>query len=315
MNSKKRVLVIGDIMLDHYIYGNSHRLSPEAPVPVVNFDREEFMLGGCGNLLRNLDAFQVETTLITVVGSDDSAYSISKELSMLKFSKLVLMRSDNRRTTVKQRIISRQQQIVRVDTESDHELSIQEETDLLFFLKQEVSDCQLVVISDYAKGVITESSSRLIIQICNDLGVEVFVDPKKRDFSCYANSTLVKPNLLEAESSIGKSLSTIDDFRSAANFLKATYGIGTVLITLGAKGVYCASKEEGFFPGFKVNISDVSGAGDTFLAAFVYCYIRGWSTEEAVRFANCAASIVVQRFGSVVTSVDEVLKKLEDGKS
>ena len=112
-------------MLDHYIYGNSHRLSPEAPVPVVNFDREEFMLGGCGNLLRNLDAFQVETTLITVVGSDDSACSISKELSMLKFSKLVVMRSDNRRTTVKQRIISRQQQIVRVDTESDHELSIQ----------------------------------------------------------------------------------------------------------------------------------------------------------------------------------------------
>jgi D-beta-D-heptose 7-phosphate kinase/D-beta-D-heptose 1-phosphate adenosyltransferase len=311
--NSSRVLVVGDVMLDHYIFGNSSRLSPEAPVPVVVFDTEDFMLGGCGNLLRNLDAFEIRTTLITVVGLDSFGERISEELSKLKHNKAVLIKSAQRRSTSKQRIISRQQQIVRLDSESTMNLSEEEESDFLMTFRHELNSCDLVVISDYNKGVISETLAEKLISLCNVSGVDVFVDPKKKSFACYSKATLVKPNLLEAELAIGQQLDSILNIGQAARRIRENYQIPNIVITLGSRGVFYLSDEEGFVNGLEVKIADVSGAGDTFLAGLVYGHIRGWCILDSVKFSNCAASIVVQNFGSVVTSVKDVNKLLNDG--
>jgi D-beta-D-heptose 7-phosphate kinase/D-beta-D-heptose 1-phosphate adenosyltransferase len=307
--NKFKVLIIGDLMLDHYIFGDSKRLSPEAPVPVVVFEHEDYMLGGCGNLSRNLKAFNIECGLISLIGDDFSGKLVTTELEKLGIGTNNLVVSRTRPTTVKKRIISRNQQIVRVDTEAVVDLSLEEEAELSVIFLNNYLQYDLVVISDYSKGVITNKLSSIIIENCKKKRIKVFVDPKKKDFKSYSFATLVKPNLYEAELVFGKKIDSIELLKEAADEIKSNFGIGTIVITLGPKGIFYSSDNYGLVPGIDVSISDVSGAGDTVLASLVLCECLGLSLKDSVRFANVAASIVVQNFGTTVTTIENVLNQ------
>jgi D-beta-D-heptose 7-phosphate kinase/D-beta-D-heptose 1-phosphate adenosyltransferase len=309
---KFKVLVIGDLMLDHYIYGNSKRLSPEAPVPVVVFEKEDYMLGGCGNLFRNLNAFNLECGLISVIGDDYSGKIITTELNKLNIETTSLFVSERRPSTVKKRIISRNQQIVRVDTEETEDLSDLEEKMLINQFCSEYLNYNLVIISDYSKGVVSNNFSSMIIEKCNQNGIKVFVDPKKQDFFSYSNASLIKPNLAEAELAYGKRIDSLELVKDAANFIKSKFSIGTVVITLGSKGIFYSSDTSELIPGIDVSISDVSGAGDTVMASLALGECFGLKMNESVIFANTAASIVVQKFGSSVTNIKDVLKHINN---
>ncbi len=306
-----RVLILGDLMLDHYIFGYSKRLSPEAPVPVVSFESERFILGGCGNLLRNLRSFGVDCGLLSVVGEDNEGRILLDHLNKLEVDVSGVFTSKSRPTTLKKRIISGHQQIVRLDTESTEDLSDDEESFVLNKFSNDIHHYNLVVISDYSKGMI---SSRLISQVikeCAKLGTKVFVDPKKIDFSSYANISLIKPNLFEAELAFGKRINTPQLMEEACKFFISNFFIDSVVLTMGDQGIFYSTREEcGMIDSYKVNISDVSGAGDTVMASLVLCLALGMNMKEAVSFANAAASLVVQKFGSEVTTVEEVLKQI-----
>jgi len=310
-----KVLVFGDVMLDHYVFGNSHRLSPEAPVPVVVFEKEEHMLGGCGNLYRNLKAFNLECGIISLIGEDYSGKIIADKLNNLSTIKPSLYVSEFRPTTLKKRIISRNQQIVRVDTENSENLSALEESELFKLFCSEYLNYDLIVISDYSKGVVGESLCSKIIEKCRHKGIKVFVDPKKQDFSCYANASLIKPNLAEAQLAYGRKIDSLKSLKDAAKFIKSKFFIDTVIITLGSEGIFYSSDKDELISGFDVNISDVSGAGDTVMASLILCECMGLTVRDSVRFSNAAASIVVQKFGSTVTNIESVLKQMDYEKN
>ena len=297
-------------MLDHYIFGDSKRLSPEAPVPVVVFEHEEYMLGGCGNLVRNLRAFNIECGLISLTGDDYSGKLVMAELEKLGIGTDNLVVSKTRATTVKKRIISRNQQIVRVDRETVTDVTFEEEAELVDIFLNTFLKYNLIVVSDYSKGVITKKFSSIIIESCKKNNVKVFVDPKKQDFKCYSFSSLVKPNLHEAELVFGKKIDSLELLKEASNMIKSNFGIDTIVITLGPKGIFYSSVNEGLVPGIDVSISDVSGAGDTVMACLVLGECLGLSLKDSVKFANVAASIVIQKFGSSVTTIENVIKQL-----
>jgi len=313
--SNPRVLVLGDIMLDNYLYGDASRLSPEAPVPVVNYTRQELMLGGCGNVIKNLVEFGINTGIISVVGRDSIGAIIEKQLISLSVDIQGLIKSENRPSTEKMRVIAQNQQIVRFDREATFDIDEMEVSQLKKEFDLMILDYDLVLISDYSKGVLTDAFCRYVISRCNDLKKLVMVDPKISNFNKYSGAFLVKPNLAEAKLISGSRLDSVDELISATNFIRAEHNINSVVITMGSKGVFYNFGPHGKVDAHRVGVYDVSGAGDTFFAALTLCIILGVRLSDAVIFSNAAASIVIQKFGSQVTSIDQVLKFLNDEKN
>ncbi len=312
---KYKVLVVGDIMLDNYVFGNSNRLSPEAPVPVVNFISERTMLGGCGNVLRNLNSFDLSYDILSIIGDDLNGKKLQNELINLGVDLKGVIICKNRPTTEKKRIISGTHQLVRIDTESTDDISSFEEDKLLDRFFKIINGYNLVILSDYAKGVLTKKVCFEIINKCNSLGIKVLVDPKSNDFSKYAKANLIKPNLSEAQAVIGKKISSQESMIETSNYLKKRFEIENIVITLGEKGIFYSSNENGIVSGIKTSIFDVSGAGDTVLASLALCLCLSLSLKDSVVFANAAASLVIQEFGSEVTTIDKILNQLNyEGK-
>jgi D-glycero-beta-D-manno-heptose-7-phosphate kinase len=235
----RRITVIGDVMLDRFMIGRVARISPEAPVPVVVFDHEEIRLGGAANVAHNLRALGGAVDLIGVVGDDDSGAQLKGELAARGIHATGLITDPQRRTTTKLRVVTtRNQQVSRIDFESDHEVGTEIEEALAQQIQSRARAAQVVLVSDYQKGVITRRSMAQVLTFAHASGLPVIVDPKVPHIDYYAGATLVTPNHVEAESATNSRISTNDDARRAASTLRQRIGVESVLITRGEHGMW-----------------------------------------------------------------------------
>jgi D-beta-D-heptose 7-phosphate kinase/D-beta-D-heptose 1-phosphate adenosyltransferase len=308
--TENKILVIGDIMLDVYQYGKCSRISPEAPVPVIDFSKEDKMLGGAGNVLRNLVSFGAKCEIISVVGEDLSGALVSEQLDELQIESKLLIVDRSRKTTEKCRIVCSGQQLIRVDKEDRHPLDIQIENDIIDYVRNNINDYKVIVFSDYSKGVLTEKICLEIINIAKTNNILTLVDPKGSNFKKYKNIDLIKPNLKEAEILIGKKINSRDEIMSACEELKEFLECKQVVITLSEDGIALLDVEFEIVPTVSCPVFDVSGAGDTVLASIAFCLLHNFSLLDSSKFANTAASIVIQKFGAQTTTVKEVINEI-----
>lgn len=304
--SKPRILVVGDVMLDHYLWGKCERISPEAPVQVVDIQRESTVLGGAGNVASNLISLSSHVSVISVVGDDSNG----KELLNILYSKGASIQGivvqEGRKTSKKSRVIASHQQVVRYDSESKEYITSSCEEELLVRFNDSLTSVDLVILSDYGKGVLTPYVTREIIAFAKKQHIPILVDPKGVDYSKYSGATLITPNKKEA--SIATKIEIIDDesLQKAGYFLKESLGLEYAIITLSEDGIAVFGRDFIKMPTVAREVYDVTGAGDTVLAALGYALASGASIQEAASFANSAAAVVVGKLGSATVTLDEV---------
>ncbi|HVY12034.1 MAG TPA: D-glycero-beta-D-manno-heptose-7-phosphate kinase, partial [Alphaproteobacteria bacterium] len=306
------ILVVGDLMLDRFIYGQVDRISPEAPIPVLRFQRETAMLGGAGNVVRNLVSLGQQAELIAVIGSDTAGFEIAKMFSPEPRITPHLLSDASRPTTIKARYIAGVQQVLRCDHEQDEPISANLEEQAIMRLRMALSGCAVVVLSDYAKGVLTPKLIRACIDEARAAKKPVIVDPKIRDYARYRGADVVTPNRKELAEASNMPVSTVEECIAAAKSLIEKFGFGAVLAKLGGDGV-CLVRAKGEPSHFKATareVYDVSGAGDTVVAAFATALAAGFNMDEAAMLANEAGSIVVGKIGTATVTVDELIKGL-----
>lgn len=308
MNSllAKKILVVGDIILDHYIYGSVNRISPEAPVPIVKFTNEKWLLGGAANVANNLSSLKCNVTLAGFIGNDKTGSKIKELIKSAGITDSLYL-SPDRKSTIKSRIISKNHQLLRIDSEDIEEISKSQESNFFEKIKYEIKEFDCIIISDYAKGVMTKSLTRKIIDTANSKGVKVLVDPKNPPFEKYKGAYLIKPNKKEAKNETGISIENIDQFAIAADRIKRVTSCDVVIITLSEDGVGISHKDfTKLIPTKAIEICDVTGAGDTFIATLAYAITHGKSILESCELANRAASIVIGKPGCVSIEYTEI---------
>ena len=312
--ARTRVICVGDVMLDHYIRGRVERISPEAPVPVLHVEGEESRLGGAGNVVRNLHALGAETCFISVTGSDTAGREISRMMAALGNAEAHLLAAKKRVTPVKTRYIADNQQLLRADQERVEPLGAELRADLLAQLKSALGHYQLVILSDYAKGVLGGGLAEDIIKAARDAGRPVIVDPKGGDYSIYRGATLLKPNRRELGLAAGGALDGDDEVVAAALDQMKRHGFSAMLVSCGKDGMILVEAKD------KVHrllaeareVYDVSGAGDTVMAALAAALAAGASLLDAATLANAAAGIVVGKVGTAVVEAKELSSALLD---
>jgi D-beta-D-heptose 7-phosphate kinase/D-beta-D-heptose 1-phosphate adenosyltransferase len=304
---EKKVLVIGDIILDIYQYGKCNRISPEAPVPVIDFSNEEKMLGGAGNVLKNLVSFGAMCDIISVIGEDFSGSIVLEKLKDLKVSSKLLIIDKTRRTTEKCRIVSSGQQLIRIDKEDKHPITIEIEDIVINYVNDNLNYYDVIVFSDYLKGFLTDRICNEIIKLAKSNNIITLVDPKGANYKKYKDSDLIKPNLKEAELLIEQKIQTEDDIKIACMKLKNLLNCKNVVITLAEKGIAFFDDTFDIIPTQSCQVFDVSGAGDTVLASLAICLKQKYSLYDSCFFSNKAASVVIRKFGSNTTTIKEVI--------
>lgn len=304
----RRITVFGDVMLDRFVIGRVSRISPEAPVPVVVFDHEEWRLGGAANVAHNLRALGAAVDLIGVVGADEAGTQLKNELAAKGIHATGLITDLERKTTTKMRVVTtRNQQVARVDYESDHEAGPAIEEALAAQVEMRAKSAQVILVSDYQKGVVTRRSMAQVSGYGQSAGIPVIVDPKVPHIDYYAGATLVTPNHVEAESATNIRIESHEDARRAAEALRKRLGIENVVITRGEHGMWLSHAGiDGYLPASAREVADVTGAGDTVIATLALAIAAGATMAEAARLANEAASIVVGKFGASTVSQDEL---------
>lgn len=298
---KARVLVVGDVMLDRYWFGDVHRISPEAPVPVVKVERSDERLGGAANVARNAAALGAQTTLLSVVGDDEPGQTIKRllEESGIRTSLHV---DSAYKTTIKLRVIGRQQQLLRIDFEESpsHEVL----TGKLEEFRRHLDDTDVVILSDYGKGGLTHIAD--MIAAARDAGVKILVDPKGDDYTRYAGATMLTPNRGELLQVVGR-WSSEADLARRANALRETLELEALLLTRSEEGMTLFRREGALNFDVEVReVFDVSGAGDTVIAALGVLLGGGVDMPEAVGMANRAGGIVVGKLGTAVVTPEEL---------
>jgi len=305
-NKRPKIAVVGDFMIDHYIWGSCERISPEAPVQVVGVSYESTLLGGAGNVINNLIALESEVSVYTVLGKDDNA---QKAIQLLEESGAIcqaIINEATRKTTRKSRVIASNQQIIRLDDESKTDISSHSAKGLLDELKKYIRDYDAILLSDYNKGVLTVQLTQDIISLAKSHNLLILVDPKGKDYSKYRGATLLTPNKKEA--SLATDIEIIDSpTLKAAGFkikddLDLTYGV----ITLSEEGIAIFDDEFYMIPTVAREVFDVTGAGDTVLASLGVALSSGLSITEACEFANKAAAVVVAKVGSATATLNEI---------
>ncbi|HUY68465.1 MAG TPA: D-glycero-beta-D-manno-heptose-7-phosphate kinase [Alphaproteobacteria bacterium] len=307
-----RVLCVGDVMLDRYVYGQVERISPEAPIPVLHTQREAVTLGGAGNVVRNIVALGSVADLIGVVGQDQAGYDLAKQLTELPQVTSYLLTDNGRPTTLKTRFVADGQQLLRADHEIAQALSAEMEQQLLLRVKGALESCAVVILSDYAKGVLTENTLREIIKLAAATNRKVIVDPKGRDFSRYNGAYLLTPNRRELAEASGISIRSVEDAEQAARKLIEAHNLGGVLAKLGGDGVCLVLKGEKAVP-FRATareVFDVSGAGDTVVAAMALALAGKLDPADGAALANVAGAVVVGKIGTAVCSREELAREL-----
>ncbi len=319
--SKTRVLVVGDVMLDQFIWGNVARISPEAPVPVVDFQRESFMPGGAANVARNLTALNVPTELFGAIGQDEAAKTLKSLLKAQRVGCGGLIASATRATTRKTRIVANQQQVVRIDRETRSHLNGALTTRLVTALKAQLHRADAVIVGDYGKGVVTQALLNEVKALCHDRGVWLSLDPKPVHNLNLASLSLITPNRKETF----ELANLADDTRNAnpladKNLMLAAERLlnelrpAVLLITLGELGMLLCQRGQKPFhiPTVAQEVFDVSGAGDTVISTFTLAIAAGASPIEAAIFSNHAAGIVVGKVGTATPSPAELLQSFSN---
>ncbi len=309
--SAARVVCVGDVMLDRFVYGEVSRVSPEAPIPVCRIRDETAMLGGAGNVVRNLVALGASVDFVSVVGDDDVADDVAVLLRDLHGVAPVLLVEAGRPTTTKIRYVAAGQQLLRADREVTSAIPDAIATELCAAAGRALADAGVLVISDYGKGAITDRVARDLIAAAKAAGKPVVVDPKSRDFRRYAGATLITPNLKELGEAAGGEPQSADDIVAAARRLIGAAGIRAMLVTRGPQGMTLVTADGAdHFPSRAREVFDVSGAGDTVLATLAAGIASGLPAVEAAQIANAAAGIVVGKTGTAVAYADELRAEL-----
>lgn len=301
------VLCVGDIMLDTFTYGGIERISPEAPVPVFKRQHAQSILGGAGNVVRNLVSLGAHVMFAGAVGQDETAETIYQAMHELGQVTPLLMAEKNRKTPHKERFVAQGQQILRVDDENT--LPIQESTRgaLLEAIGKHISQAQIVVLSDYAKGTLVPALVRAIIQMAHDQHIPVIIDPKGQDYGIYEGATLLTPNLKEFQLATGQNCQTTEEIIVAAQKLRAQLNIDYLLVTRSQEGMtLIGDQETHHIPANAREVYDVSGAGDTVVAVLAAALASGLSMGESAGLANQAAGIVVGKAGTAVITPNEL---------
>jgi D-beta-D-heptose 7-phosphate kinase/D-beta-D-heptose 1-phosphate adenosyltransferase len=307
------ILVVGDVMLDHFVVGRVDRISPEAPVPVVRFDRDEYRLGGAANVANNIAALGGHAKLVGLVGADDAAQKLREHLRLAGIDDRGLVADPTRATTRKMRVVTtRNQQVARIDYEGDAEATGRAADDLISAVRSSVLGSRAVVLSDYRKGVVSRSVVAAAAEASRTAGAPLLVDPKVLQPEHYQGASVITPNHHEAELMAQTIIRTPDDVRRAAQVLYERTGAG-VVITWGELGMWVfdgsvTPAAEEHLPAVTREVADVTGAGDTVVATLAMGLAAGASLVEAARIANQAAGIVVGRFGPATVTADELLR-------
>ena len=321
----QRILIIGDVMVDSYMWGEVTRISPEAPVPIVSINRRESRLGGAANVALNIRSLGAKPVICSVLGNDDEGKVFQQILYEHDMDKRGIITSDNRITTVKTRVIGNQMHIVRVDEEITSPLSEADEDELLDRVRRifKTLPINAVIFQDYDKGNITPRIIDEITNLANHRNVLTAVDPKHRNFACFHDVTLFKPNLKELKEGLNieideSSTETMKrDLDNAARMLHERQHIAIVFITLSSKGVYVCdfrndTPQSSIIPAHLRSISDVSGAGDTVISVVTLALSLGLDVETAVSYANMAGGIVCEQVGVVPIDRNRLLQELAE---
>lgn len=282
-------------------------------MPVVNIAEEQLRLGGAANVANNIAALGDTPLLLGIVGNDDASIKLNQLLKRQNIPRDFLIDDDKRRTTIKTRIIAQSQQVVRADRENTDEISPEIERRILDRFNSAADKIKAVIISDYGKGVITESLLGKIIPVCRDKGIFVAVDPKEAHFFNYRKVSIVTPNHHEAGFVAGRRIITENDLSVVSKYLLEKLEAESLLITLGSKGMalFTAGGEIDYFPTVAQKVFDVTGAGDTVIASLVSAVAAGATLKEAAVISNCAAGIVVGEIGTATVTVEQLNKELK----
>ena len=313
----KRILVVGDVMLDSYILGKVTRVSPEAPVPVVALDKKENRIGGAGNVALNLKNLGASPIIATVVGTDAEGKILEDLFKKRGISSDGLVTSEFRKTTVKTRVISSKQQLLRIDSEDTHPLSSDHEK-VLFekILKLMKIGLDAIILEDYDKGVLNENNIQRIITEAKKYNIPVTADPKKDNFHHYRGLNLFKPNLKELKEGLNIEFnfeSNQDALQTAVENLRKAIPHEVSLITLSEHGVFiCNDLKQAHIPAHKRAIADVSGAGDTVIAVATLCYLARAPLDSIAQISNIAGGMVCEKPGVVSISFEELKNEIRE---
>ncbi|MDB4918115.1 D-glycero-beta-D-manno-heptose-7-phosphate kinase [Mucilaginibacter sp.] len=307
------ILVIGDLMIDHYIWGNATRLSPEAPVPIVNVKNESTTLGGAGNVVQNLVSFGANVIVAGVIGNDAMGNQLIEILEAEGVKTNIIIKDNSRPTTVKTRVLAERHQLVRIDKEVTNAISEALANELTEKLTAIIDSADIIIFSDYNKGLFSPTLTQQLIKIANDHQKKVIIDPKGLNYEKYNGAFLIKPNRKElAEAAKTESLKNIDELQKAAQTIFAQTKTSYLIVTLSEDGIAIITEQASkLLPVKATEVFDVTGAGDTVIAAIAYFIATGFTVEEACELANHAAAIVVRQVGSATTTIDEIIKDME----
>lgn len=307
-NKRPNILVIGDLMIDHYLWGSCEKISPEAPVQIVNINSENVLLGGAGNVINNLTTLGAKVDVISVLGECKISQDIRQLLNSIDVDTQYLITQKDRLASKKSRIVASQQQVVRFDRESKEAISKISEHKILDFFKKIVTNYECILLSDYGKGVLTRKLTQSLIKIANTHDIKILVDPKGDDFSKYKNAFLLTPNKKEASEATQIKITSKETLEQAITKLKSKCNLAVSLITLSEDGIALLDEKLIIHPTVAIEVFDVTGAGDTILASLGFALGCNYSINDAVKFANLAAGIVVGKVGSATASLNEIIE-------
>ncbi len=305
-NATPNILVIGDLMIDHYLWGSAERISPEAPVQVVDISKESSVLGGAGNVINNLISLGATVNVASVVGDDEIAKELSIMLKSIGVKTEGLITQSGRKTSKKSRVIAANQQILRYDKESKETISEGSVAKILTAIEKDLFVTDMIILSDYGKGVISETLAQEVITLANKHDIKVLVDPKGTDYSKYKGAHMLTPNKKEASEATGIEIKDDISLEAALLSLKTQCDLSRSMITLSEDGIAIYDGEVKRFATVAQEVFDVTGAGDTVIASIAFALSAGLSIEETARFSNLAAGVVVGKVGSATVTLDEI---------
>jgi len=309
-----QIVCVGDVMLDRYVHGQAHRISPEAPIPILNYSHSRYNPGGAANVAANLSALGARVSLFGRIGTDQAASDLQTALSQFQTVSTHWLHDDRIPTTEKTRFVVGGQQLLRMDHELKSPVSVQQANDFLPKVKTTLEAADVLILSDYAKGMLPFEFCQALIESAIEVGVPVMVDPKGTDFGKYKGASLLTPNLAELRAAVGQDVSGDAQVVAAATSLMRQFDIQALLVTRSAEGMTLVSSAhpEGLhIHSTARDVSDVSGAGDTVIAALAVGIACGLTPAESANIANMAAGVSVARHGTVQVTLEEVKKEIE----
>ena len=307
-NKSPKILVIGDLMIDQYLWGSCDRVSPEAPVPIINVTQDSEVLGGAGNVVHNLKKLGAQVDVFSVVGDCKTSIELRYLLKKIDIETKYLITQKNRIVSKKSRIIASQQQVVRYDRESSEDIDNQSEDALIVNLQNNIHNYEIILLSDYGKGVLTSKITKNIIQLANQNDIKVLVDPKGTDYSKYKGAYLLTPNKKEASEATKINIKDKTSLLEAITQIKTEFDLSISLITMSEQGIAIYDDALRVKPTITKEVFDVTGAGDTVLSSLGFAIACNSNIDEAVEFSNLAAGVVVSKIGSATATLNEIIE-------